>query len=241
MDRNAKQSSVITRLHEFLDSTGIAGWDGVGGGGDRGEGGGTRSSSGPETFVFGTGRGMVPPLYLLLLALISNVGSERTQTRVQTGITFWEATQSVFIVQQFNLSDAQELLSDMKAEAEKHDQIRNTVEKYVIAQVEKDFQYVMWQLKHIFGPSARTKRNIFGSVISSLTGLATIDQMQVEHKAVVETNEKIRKLLKHELDLDEVLKNLTNSATTKAEFSRMIGAIQKQNLQESLYRSRQVK
>ncbi len=133
------------------------------------------------------------------------------------------------------------MLSDMKLEAEKYDLIRNMVEAYTVAQIEKEFQYVMWQLRHVFGPeNARKKRNIFGNVISSLTGLATLEQMQSEHKAIAETNEKIQKLLKHNLDIDEILKNLTNSATTKAEFSRMLGVIQKQNLQDALYHSRQV-
>ncbi len=190
----------------------------------------------------GTGRRMGPLLPLLLLATSTTViGVGRLQTRVQTGVAFWEATQNVHIIQNFNLTDANELLNDMKLEAEKHDLTRNTVDAFTVAQIEKEFQYVMWQLKHVFGPEvSRKKRNIFGNVISSLTGLATLEQMQSEHKVVVETNEKIRKLLKHELDIDEILKNLTNSATTKAEFSRMLGVIQKQNYQDALYHSRQV-
>ena len=206
----------------------------------RGGGGGPELRSGAT--AAGTGRRMRHLLLLLLLASTSTVyGVERPQTRVQTGVAFWETTQNVHIIQNFNVTDAKILLTNMKLEAEKHDQNRNTVDTFTVAQIEKEFQYVMWQLRHIFGPeSVREKRNIFGNVISSLTGLATLDQMQVEHKSVLETNEKIRKLLKHELDIDEILKNLTNSATTKAEFNRMLGVIHKQYLQDALYQSRQV-
>ena len=118
--------------------------------------------------------------------------------------TYWETKQIIYITQVFNYSDAQEIITDLKNDALDFDAKHNTAETFFVEKIEKEFRNIGWQLQYI--SSNRKKRNVFGNVIASLTGLITVDQMRIEHQAVIEANNKIKSILNHEIQLEELLK-----------------------------------
>ncbi len=77
-------------------------------------------------------------------------------------------------------------------------------------------------------------------MIASLTGLITADQMRIEHQAVIEANNKIKSILNHEIELEELLKNMTHGTMSKTEILRMMGVMHGSSLKDVNYQSRKV-
>ncbi len=152
--------------------------------------------------------------------------------------TYWETKQILYITQVFNYSDAQEIITDLKNDALDFDAKHNTAEAFFVEKIEKEFRNIGWQLQYI--SNNRKKRNVFGNVIASLTGLITADQMRIEHQAVIEANNKIKSILNHEIELEELLKNMTHGTMSKTEILRMMGVMHRSSLNDAKYQSRKV-
>ena len=87
----------------------------------------------------------------------------------------------------------------------------------------------------------RQKRNIFGSIISTLTGLATEEQLQAEQLREKELEKKVTKMLSHEIEAEKQLLHLGE------EFNELVSAeerrlkqLQWDNIHTNLYWSRKV-
>ena len=84
------------------------------------------------------------------------------------------------------------------------------MEEYIAKWVVHEYKSSLWQLPHAITSSTkggRVRRNILGDMLGSLTGLVTDSQFVVEHRALQETKSKLKKLLDHQIDLEQLLNN----------------------------------
>ena len=77
-------------------------------------------------------------------------------------------------------------------------------------------------------------------MIASLTWLITANQMRIELQAVLEANNKIKSILNHEIELQDLLKNKTHGTMSKTEILRMMGVMHCSSLNDAKYQSRKV-
>ena len=107
-------------------------------------------------------------------------------------LSVWRPTKRVYLDYSINVTEMNQILTEMQAESEHYDRMLNhsTLESMDTAQMigRKNRAYRTVKAaaeqdrdKRIH-PSWRDKRNVVGSLISTLTGLATEEELIVEHK-----------------------------------------------------------
>jgi hypothetical protein len=86
---------------------------------------------------------------------------------------------------------------------------------------------------------SRTKRNIFGSLISMLTGLATEQQLRVEHKAEKHLEQKVARMLSHEIDVEKSVELVNREvAHSMHDTNRHMRHIRHDQFMDNMYWSR---
>ena len=158
----------------------------------------------------------------------------------------WEPTARVYVSQGFNVEEGTYIAKDMYKAAS------NFTSKHGIGLEEEHAQHIYaryaesnWQMHQAAMSKKqednRPKRNIFGSIISTLTGLATEEQIQAEQLREKELEKKVTKMLSHEIEAEKQLLHLGE------EFNELVSAeerrlkqLQWENIQTNLYWSRKV-
>ena len=159
----------------------------------------------------------------------------------------WEPTARVYVTQDFNVEEGTFLAKDMYKAA------INFTARHGISLEEQHVQHIHaryaesnWQLHQAalleqVAPNNRVRRNVFGSIISSLTGLATEEQLKVEQQREVELEKKVAKMLSHEIDAEkqiQILSEEMNQVVSSEE--RKLKQLQWDIAQDNLYWSRKV-
>jgi len=159
----------------------------------------------------------------------------------------WEPTARVFVTQKFNIGEGTLLALDMYQSA------TNFTARHGIGLEEQHANHIYaryaqsnWMLhqatleeKQVAG--RRQKRNIFGSIISTLTGLATEEQLQTEQLREQELEKKVAKMLSHEIDAEKQLQILGDELNEYArEEEKLLKQVKWDIAQDNLYWSRKV-
>ncbi|MBM3938554.1 MAG: hypothetical protein FJ333_07875 [Sphingomonadales bacterium] len=110
----------------------------------------------------------------------------------------------------------------------------------------KDFLDLMGQLGQIVklpGRNAkRVARNVFGDLISDLTGLATGKQLEAERIEIHDTNKKVKNLLEHEIVMDHAIERIGNELVkTNRSSSRVMAWVEHQMRLYAQYRWHKVR
>jgi len=110
----------------------------------------------------------------------------------------------------------------------------------------KDFLDLMGQLGQIVklpGRDAkRVVRNVFGDLISDLTGLATRKQLQAERIEIHDTNKKVKSLLEHEIVMDHAIERIGNELVkTNRSSAKVMAWVEHQMRLDAQYSSRKVR
>ena len=108
-------------------------------------------------------------------------------------------------------------------------------------QMKRALEYEKEDMKRrmeVGGPK-RGKRNVFGGILSTLTGLVTEEQLRAEHEAEKALEAKVLKMLSHETDVEKSLDLLSKEITgninqSNLEFKRIHYTI----FRDSMYWSR---
>jgi len=121
-----------------------------------------------------------------------------------------------------------------------------TIEQYHAAMYKKDFTDLMSQLGRIVNmpgrDSKRVTRNVFGDLISDLTGLATGKELEAERIEIHDTNKKVKSLLEHEIVMDHAIERIGNELVkTNRSSAKVMAWVEHQMRLDAQYRSRKVR
>jgi len=110
----------------------------------------------------------------------------------------------------------------------------------------KDFTDLMSQLGRIVNmpgrDSKRVTRNVFGDLISDLTGLATGKELEAERIEIHDTNKKVKSLLEHEIVMDHAIERIGNElAKTNRSSAKVMAWVEHQMRLDAQYSSRKVR
>jgi phage-related tail protein len=139
----------------------------------------------------------------------------------------WEPTSRVYIKQSFNLTEGAQLVKDIHDAAVNYtvrtgaglevENARFLYSRFVQnnMQMKKALEYeredMLRRMK--LGLPKRVKRNIFGGILSTLTGLVTEEQLRAEHEAEKALESKVARMLSHETDVEKSLDLLSREIT----------------------------
>jgi hypothetical protein len=112
--------------------------------------------------------------------------------------------------------------------------VKNNMEmKQAIEQEQEDYERSSHRVR------SRTKRNIFGSLISTLTGLATEEQLRAEHEAEKHLEQKVARMLSHEIDVEKSVELLNREvAHSMHDANRHMRHIRHDQFMDNMYWSR---
>ena len=165
----------------------------------------------------------------------------------------WEPTTRIYIKQSFNLTEGAQLVKDTYDAAVNYtkrtgaglevEYARFLHSRFVQnnMQMKKALEYEREELqRRKEGEGVRRgKRNVFGGILSTLTGLVTEEQLRTEHEAEKALEAKVLKMLSHETDVEKSLDLLSREITgninqSNMEFKKMHYTI----FRDSMYWSR---
>ena len=139
----------------------------------------------------------------------------------------WEPTSRVYLKQAFNLTQATEIAKDLVSDAQNFSKrvndsghleeldVRHFVAKFTALNVNLNqvIQLEGVSQGNIGSPHLRVRRNIFGSILSSLTGLVTEEEMQKQKVEEKQLELKVKNIITHETHVEQELIKLQNEMT----------------------------
>jgi phosphopantetheine adenylyltransferase len=143
-------------------------------------------------------------MWLHQFILLMAVQSMRMHT---DGEWLWEPLERVVVSQLFNLTEGTKLASDLTLSARNFmlrtnssmmeiDFARHVNAKFALANVR------LHQAFELEADNPRKVRNIFGSIVSSLTGLVTQEDLAKQAETEKQLEQKVKHMLEHELNLE---------------------------------------
>lgn len=135
----------------------------------------------------------------------------------------WRPLKRVYVEYSVNLTELDELITDMKKDSEQYDLAHNhsTLELLHTAHLEAQKQKAVRTIKasavQDSRMSARWKRNIIGKIISTVTGLATEEEIQADHEHMAELSKHVKKALQNEIDLAALMMKMRQNQTRNAD------------------------
>lgn len=156
---------------------------------------------------------------------------------MQEPTRFWQFTDRTYIHTTFNLTEAHEIVADLYNDAKVFEKrYSNSFEiehvEILAARLARTLRMALDAAKD---KKNRVTRNILGDFVHGLTGLATDEEIEVEHRQIVEVRDRLRVLADKEVTLYKTVADLADQISTLEGLKRVIAQTKHVVIMDALY------
>ena len=160
---------------------------------------------------------------------------------------YWQATCRTYIHSTYNITEAMEFVTDLYRDAHTYVARHNhSLELVHASQISGRFARTVRTVREAAlaednRSKKRLKRNILGTLLHDITGLATSEEIAVENTRINKLKDEVKVLANHEYSLYSVVEELQNRVKfTETEIMNLLGHLRWTIQMDGLYHARKV-